>query len=224
MSLPKDTYQDLSLHYTRRLSEDLQSPVVFLLHGRGGTAHSMGPFLKIVPSNFSVISPEGRFPDTELGGKSWWKPGESTPFDKMERAKELLAFCQEAIDYHRLRPSHIIAMGFSQGAGLLSLAASLDTSPLSGIAFLSGYQERGNRGEALEIKRNCRFFIYHGSRDKILQPEPMRRLASELKGKGFDIVYQEEDLGHKVGVKTMHKLSEWLRSFQGSFQNFVLQT
>ncbi|NMC63619.1 MAG: hypothetical protein GYA55_10700 [SAR324 cluster bacterium] len=213
MLLSKEIYQDLSLRYSLRLSTDVQTPVVFLLHGRGGTAHSMGIFLKAVPPDYSVISPEGRFTDPELGGKSWWKPGESTPFDKMERAREVVAFFIEATKRHKLHPSHTIAIGFSQGAGLLSLAASLDTCPLSGIAFLSGYQERGDKGEIPALKRKCRFFIYHGSKDKILPAEAMRSLASDLKDNGFEIVYEEEELGHKVGTKTMHKLSEWLKSF-----------
>ena len=196
--------------FRARISNDPREGLVFLFHGRGGGATSMLPFIRALPPAWSVIAPEGRFPDEEIGGRDWWRYGKTSFEEKVAIARDVLAFCVRAQAHCGLRPARVAAIGFSMGAYLLSLCGALEECHFSSVGFLAGGQTRGAQGERLALRRDIAFFMAHGSLDRIVPVEEARAWAAELEKGGYRLTYVEDPVGHKIGSSGLHALKEWL--------------
>lgn len=200
----------VGLRFVHRLAPEQSAPLVVLVHGRAGDAQVMWTFDRLIPAGSTVVSFEGFLSDTK-GGFSWWDVNETDSLEAgILRARDRLALAlARYIDSKNLSPRRIVALGFSQGAVLLSAALLSGSIKLDGLAILagvvSGAGEQGGKVEATEV------FISHGTLDEIVPVESARKGAERLRAKGLRVVYLEEAVGHKVGVEGMRALREWLK-------------
>lgn len=198
------------LHHTLLLAADSSAPVVYLVHGRAGSARVMWAFRRTLPPEINIIAPEAFLPDP-VGGMSWWNvtSGQRHSQADLDLATgKLNDFISGAEEYYGLKPSKRIAIGFSQGAGLLSVVTQT-TDTLSAVALLAGFVI--TLSEELSVARaRIPVFMANGTQDDIVPVQKARDGAEYLKALGYPVTYVEEDAGHKVGIKGMRELKEWL--------------
>src|SRR5207248_441178 len=62
-----------------------------------------------------------------------------------------------------------------------------------------------------------RFFISHGTRDHILPIDRCgRRIAADLKARGYDVTFREFDGDHEIPAEVAHEGLRWVGSKPGS--------
>lgn len=193
------------------LSSDRSAPVVFLVHGRAGTYNVMWTFRRCVPDECTIIAPQAFLPDT-VGGFSWWSvaPDEQKPREQIEYAEERLKqFFERALDYYRLTPRVRLALGFSQGGGLLSKLLQRNPRAFGGIGLLASFVLK-EMGLPTDWQSNTRIFMAHGTKDGIVPVDLARQGAVYFRERGLAVEWVEDDVGHKVGTTGMRALRNWI--------------
>jgi predicted esterase len=96
--------------------------------------------------------------------------------------------------------------GFSDGASYaLSLGIANGDVFDAVIAFSPGFQA------ARDANGRPRFFVSHGTQDRVLPIERCsRRIVPALEKAGYDVTYQEFDGGHAVPAAIQGEAVEWL--------------
>ena len=218
------------------IDDSTDVPLVLLVHGRGGNAGVMWPFARLLPHQcFPVIAPQAFLADTEVGGFSWWAsqcqdslqparagqmiPGavgnDTEPRVVVESGidvacRRLEVFVERALAYYSLGKRRVLAMGFSQGAGLLTSLSLNSGVNFQAVVSLAGFLPKVARCKGVTSASLPPYFFAHGSKDKIL---PLGRVIDDiewLESIGADVTLVTDDVGHKVGVNGQKRLSQWI--------------
>jgi phospholipase/carboxylesterase len=194
-----------------------EAPVLILVHGRAGNLNVMQAFKSVIPSGTSVVSVQAPLEDPE-GGYRWWSFDSSidtSPKTKeaaFTAAKTFIDWLQDFLLEHKLKPRRIIALGFSQGAALLSCVVQVKVSLFYGVALLAGFvlksPELPETLSAAEPKP--RVFFAHGSNDEIVPLSVAQEGANYLNQNGYQVSFVSDSVGHKIGVSGMKALKIWL--------------
>ena len=160
-------------------------PLLVMLHGATQSAEDMFWYLGSTheEASVAVLAPNSR-------GTTWDAISNTFADDvtDLNRALER-TFEKAAID-----PARIALGGFSDGASY-AISLGLINGDLfnSVIAFSPGFVISG------EEHGKPRFFISHGTRDHILPIDRCgRRIAGELKARGFEVNFREFDGDHEI--------------------------
>jgi phospholipase/carboxylesterase len=188
-------------------SEPGTGRAILLLHGWTGDENSMWIFTPRLPQNYLVLSPRGITP-TPLGGYGWQREAVSSwPLaDDFDDAIQRLFGLLETIQDHAV----IDIMGFSQGAALAYTMLLKHPERIGKLAGLSGFLPQGLEDEidhrALEGKK---IFVSHGTRDDMVSLEQARSAVAGLKSAGADVIYCEEDVGHKLSAGCFRAMDDY---------------
>ena len=164
-----------------------------------------------------MVAPQAPLAD-ELGGFSWWKITENGSECKKAATFEDLQLGMGSLEkflngflelYPALKNKPIIASGFSQGAGLLSVLSLEKPSLFSSVSLLCGFipgyvYEKSYAAESLP-----KYFIFHGIEDKIIPIGKAKRAKDFLLDLGAEVDYMEDQVGHKVSSKGIKALDVW---------------
>jgi len=195
--------------------------LVLMVHGRAGSLDSKWVFGRAFSRpGFAIVAPEAPLVD-DLGGFSWWKIGSdnieskkgATDKDLEVGIDHLENFLTNFLElYPELQGKPIIASGFSQGAGLLSTLSLEKPELFSAVSLLCGFlpafvYEKSYQGQPLP-----KYFIFHGTEDKIITLEKAEKYKAFLEAQGADVSYQQDSVGHKVSSAGIKALAEWLKS------------
>jgi phospholipase/carboxylesterase len=184
--------------------------VILLLHGWTGDENAMWIFTPRLPENYLVLSPRGITP-TPIGGYGWQRDGVSSwPLagdfdDAIQQLFGLLESFngQAAID----------VMGFSQGAALAYTMLLKYPERIGKLAGLSGFLPQGLEDEiASRTLEGKRIFVSHGTRDDLVSLEQARSAVALLKSAGADVIYCEEDVGHKLSAGCFRAMDDYFKS------------
>jgi predicted esterase len=165
---------------------DKPLPLLVMLHGATQRAGDMFRYLGSAhkQADVAVLAPNS--------AEITWDAIHSSTFgedvDYLDRVLKRV-FETAAID-----PSRVSVGGFSDGATYaLSLGLINGDFFKSIVAFSPGFVISGdNHGKP-------RIFISHGTRDHILPIDRCgRRIAGELRGKGYDVTFREFDGDHEI--------------------------
>ena len=179
-----DKERDAILHIPKGAG-DGPLPLLVMLHGATQNAEDMFDYLGATPDEAGVVvlAPKSR----EI---TWDAIRGNFGFDveflnrALERTFELVA----------VDPKRITVGGFSDGASY-AISLGLINGDLFNrvLAFSPGFIIDGTpKGKPL-------FFISHGTRDHILPIDRAgRRVAAELKVRGYDVVFREFDGDHEI--------------------------
>jgi len=204
----------VGLRFIDRPGASATSPLVVLVHGRAGTREVMWSFDRCIPKSASIVAFEAFLPD-RVGGFSWWDF--EAPGSKREAiaaaAKTLSCALERFIEFEGLAPSSIVALGFSQGAVLLSSAMLSGDVSLVGLGILAGLvpQPEG----PTHILGRPQVFVAHGTEDSVITIERARQSAAFLRDLGLDVTLVEDEVGHKVGIQGTRALKNWLFTLLG---------
>lgn len=205
---------ELGLVHRLRAGADPQSPLVVFVHGRAGECSVMWPFSRCVPERHAIILPQAQAPD-KIGGFSWWDidDRDNRTVATHAAAEKVYEFVQRSLKYYALSPRYILAFGFSQGAGLLSLLVQLHPELFRGVALLAGFLIKSER--PLPSKAALpKIFMAHGSEDTIVTLSRAEESQHFFRDCGATVEFHTDPVAHKVGSNGMRTLKEWCAGFE----------
>lgn len=200
----KDAVDNTGLEHSFLLNQDSEAPLILMVHGKAGTHRVMSIFNRSLPKNCNVLLPQANLADP-IGGYSWWL--ENTEEEFLKGAKELENFYLNSLEYYKLKPKYVIAIGFSQGGAVLSVLSQLKPNYFKSICMLASFYIDI---KGLETTRYPDFFIAHGTSDEVIPFLRAEKGYNYLKSQGVDVYFTYEDIGHKVGSKSLKELKEFL--------------
>jgi phospholipase/carboxylesterase len=194
-----------------RPAEQQPARVLLLIHGWTGDENSMWVFARNLPDTDWIVAPRAPYP-TSPSGYSWrpQRPGahDRPAFEDLEPAvASLLGFVDAYAAENHLAASQFDAMGFSQGAALLTVVALLHPERIGRAGILAGFVPQGAErladGEPLKGKS---FFVAHGTQDELVPIGVARASVRVLEAAGADITYCEDAVGHKLSARCLRAL------------------
>jgi phospholipase/carboxylesterase len=189
-------------------------PVYLLLHGLTGDEDVMWVFASRLPANALLIAPRGLH--TSASGGYSWLPDSG-------RKWPVVADFQPAVDaiLELLNPnffptadfSKLHLVGFSQGAALSYTFGLLQADKIRALAGLSGFlPEDAPQYIAGQPLRGKRIFTAHGTQDDTVPVERARWAVQTLQQAGAQVVYCEDDVGHKLSASCFNGLEGFFKN------------
>lgn len=179
-------------------ASDKPLPLLIMLHGATQRADDMFRYLGPAheEAGVAVLAPNS-------AGTTWDKLGNRAFGDDVFYINQMLerVFETTAID-----PARVSVGGFSDGATYaLSLGLVNGDFFKSIVAFSPGFVISG------EAYGKPRIFISHGIHDHILPIDRCgRRIAGELKVKGYDVTFREFDGDHEIPADVSREGLSWV--------------
>lgn len=172
-------------------------PLLLFLHGATQSADDMFGYLDSAPeeTGVAILAPNSRDTTWDAITGSF---GPDVEF--LNRALERV-FENATID-----PARIAVGGFSDGA-TYAIALGLRNGDLFKrvVSFSPGFVIDG------KPQGKPRFFISHGTRDRILPIDRCgRRIAADLKARGYEVTFREFDGGHGIPAEVMREGLRWV--------------
>lgn len=199
----------MSLEFRFRPPSSSDSPILFMVHGRGGDKNVMWTFNRAAPEGWGLYAPQAPLSDS-IGGFSWWLIDAHNKSEQIENAALLL---RNFIAEHSGGARALVAAGFSQGAGLLSLLMQREPSLFKGVALLAGFVLKEPK---VESAQRSRVFMGHGTLDETISIETALAGAERLKAAGFELEFHQDPVGHKIGSASMRALKDFLDSLSAT--------
>ncbi|HUG33907.1 MAG TPA: hypothetical protein VMJ90_03990 [Anaerolineales bacterium] len=202
--------------------------LMLLIHGYTGDENSMWVFARDLSQHYWMIAPRAPHP-SETTGYSWrplQNPDPSTgpvgqsgqgfgnpTLDQLRSPAEALIRLIDAYQASAgIEADQFDVMGFSQGAVMSNVLAFLYPQRVRKIGILAGFVPKGL--EELVPSRPLTekpFFVAHGTRDETVTIDRARASMDLLELAGAQVIYCEDEVGHKVSVTCLHALKNFFR-------------
>ena len=198
-----------------RESEGPNARLLLLIHGLTGDENSMWVFAKDLPANYWMVAP--RAPHTVDAGGYSWRPSQfgnlDTPgLDWLRQSAEALIGLVDAYSASvGLDASVFDVMGFSQGAAMCNVLTFLYPQRVRRAGILAGFVPNGL--EELVSQRPLEgkpFFVAHGTKDETVTVERARASIALLEKAGAQVTYCEDEVAHKMSLKCLRSLKQFL--------------
>ncbi len=203
-------------HWTLRVRPAKQDPrrLLLLVHGWTGDENSMWVFARNLSERYWIIAPRAPY-TTSPSGYSWRprRPGvhDRPTYDDLQPAVDsLLSLIDSYAAGNHLDASQFDAMGFSQGAALISILAVLHPERVGRVGVLAGFVPRGaeHLAENQPLKGKS-FFVAHGTLDDLVPIDVARTSVQVLEAAGANVTYCEDEVGHKLSAKCLRALETY---------------
>jgi phospholipase/carboxylesterase len=199
---------------TRRPDGEGPFPVILMLHGWTGNEKAMWVFAGRMPMDALLLAPRAPYP-SPLGGYSWHAQQHQVwPWvDDFNPALEALFQMLSGRHFPEADFSSMVLVGFSQGAAMAYALALQHPKRVRALVGLSGFMPDG--AEALARYRpldGAPVFTAHGSTDRLVSVERARQSVRILEEAGAEVVYCEDDVGHKLGAGCFKGMEKFIRS------------
>lgn len=208
------TFKDWTLRV--RQSQDASPRLMLLIHGLTGDENSMWVFAQNLPSHYWMVAPRAPHASQMAQGGYTWSATRTESEDRpgvedLRAATEaLIRLVDEYAASLGLDASTFDVMGFSQGAAMSSLLASLYPERIRKVGILAGFVPGGLEelvsGRPLEGKP---FFVAHGTKDETVTIERARESIELLEQSGARVTFCEDEVGHKVSVTCLRALKSF---------------
>jgi phospholipase/carboxylesterase len=198
-----------------RPSDSVTPRLLVLIHGWTGDENSMWVFTRRFSPDYWMIAPRAPHASESTGFS--WRPLEEGTFGRPSleslnsSAEALIQMIDEYAASVKLDAAQFDAIGFSQGAAVVTALGSLYTQRVRKMGVLAGfvpYQfETIVETRPLEGKH---IFVAHGTQDQIITVDRARTSMTLLEQAGATITYCEDEVGHKLSSKCLRALEAYL--------------
>jgi len=206
---PSDARGELDFQHRFVPAEGGDATTLLLLHGTGGNEDDLLPLGRALSPTAALLSPRGKV--LENGMPRFFRRLAEGVFDEEDlkrRTGELAHFVEAAVREYGLDPSHVYAVGFSNGA---NIAASLLLSRpglLSGAVLLRAMVPF--EPETTPDLSGVPVYLAAGRRDQMIPQESTERLAEILRAAGANLTLDWQPGGHGIGPAEVEAARRWL--------------
>jgi len=203
---------DLTFEHVYQPAPHPHAPTLLLLHGTGGDEHDMIPLGGLLPGA-NLLSPRGQV--LERGMPRFFRRLAEGVFDIEDlrtRAGELADFVTAAAAHYGFNPSHVVAMGFSNGANIASAVLLLRPGVLKGAVLFRAMVPL--EPDPLPALSGTRVLISNGEVDPIVSREETERLARLLHRAGAGVELHWQPAGHQLMPADFSVAKAWLQSIK----------
>lgn len=201
--------------WQRKVEHGDDIPLLVMLHGLTGDEVSMSLFSVRIPDNYFVISPRGLFLSPS-GGFSWTRFNqgyESVSVGDFTDGIDALNRLLTPANFPNVDLNRLSLLGFSQGAALAFTFAVLFPKRIKCVAGLSAFLPHDLKKMRMDRPlTHKRVYLAHGLKDEIIPIENARITAKVLESMGADIIYCEDDVGHKISADCFRGLGDYFRN------------
>ena len=190
--------------------------LLLLIHGLSGDENSMWVFARDLPAHYWMVAPRAPY-TAEIGGYSW-RPHETSETsrshseelrDSAEALMRIIDTYQASAGLNAVQP--IDVLGFSQGAAISSLLAFLYPDRINKLGILAGFVPSGMAELAAQRPLEGKsVFVAHGTKDESVPVDQARASIKILEQAGAQVMYCEDEVGHKVSLTCLHALRKFL--------------
>ena len=183
-------------------------PVFLLLHGTGGTEHSLLALAEMIDPQAAVLSVRGNV--LENGMPRFFRRLAEGIFDEEDlvfRTKELNDFLNEAAEQYSFDRQNIVAIGYSNGANIAASLLYHYEDALKGAILHHPMVPR--RGIQLPNLQGTPVFIAAGINDPICPQQEASDLEQTLTAAKADVVVHWENYGHQLTQSEVLAAKQW---------------
>lgn len=201
----------MNLHTQLVRGESPTSPLFVFVHGKAGHRDIMRIFSRSIPEGANQIFVEAPYPDRR-GGFSWWDTDlEEFPVSQFEESLIALERVFSSLESNfGIQPEKVTALGFSQGAGILSYLLLSGRISLNALVILAGFVKWPDE---LSTKRGATSVLWaHGESDEVVPITRARSDSNRLREIGYKVDFVSDPVGHKVGTSGMRALKSFCLS------------
>ncbi len=212
-------FMPLINHFVPGVGEN--APLCVLVHGRAFDMYAMRVFERALPQQSHRLYVQAPFEDPK-GGFCWWNMSvNQDPFDGVRALSSFLLrdlpLVVRSGEVHPEAP--ICAYGFSQGAAALSGFIQEHPTFFRKAALLAGFvlelenvpfdTKGAEPDDRFTVRPRTRVLMIHGTEDEVIPLHRAHDGGRLLRSRGFDVEVMENDVGHKIGVDGMRRLTLW---------------
>ena len=191
--------------------EETKSLTLLLLHGTGGDENDLLPLGRRLAPDAALLSPRGRV--LENGAPRFFRRLAEGVFDEADlkfRANELADFVGRAAGRYRFDKSHVVAIGYSNGANIASAMMLLRPRLLRGAALF--LPMRPFVPEQMPDLSGVPIFIAAGRFDPVISSEATEDLVTLLRDAEAVVSAYSVAAGHNLTGDEMEQARAWLLS------------
>jgi predicted esterase len=202
--------EDLGFIHRFVPAEDQASgETLLVLHGTGGNENDLVGIGQTIAPGAAILSPRGKV--LENGAPRFFKRLAEGVFDPKEvrsRAEELARFIRAAITKYGLEASRIYALGYSNGANIVSTVMFIQPELLQGAVLFRPmvvYEP-----EELGDLSGAGVFISAGRIDPIVPVKSVERLVDLFESSHAEVTLKWQSAGHNLVPSEVREASDWL--------------
>ncbi|RLL53050.1 carboxylesterase [Mariprofundus sp. EBB-1] len=210
-------------HLTVDTGENPQASVIWL-HGLGADGHDFEPIVPQLnlPKELAVrfIFPHAPSMPVSLNGgyimPAWYDIEQSDLGIEHDRdgIMQSAQSIQMLIEQEQMQgaPTHrIILAGFSQGAAMALHVGLRQSTPLAGIAALSGYLLLPTETDTWHSNsKETSIFMAHGVHDPVVAYALGERSYRKLKDQDYDVQWHSYPMQHNVCPEEINHIGKWI--------------
>lgn len=194
------------------------APVAVLLHGRGSDEHDLQGLTRLLPRDWTVVTPRAPYPGAPWGygpGWAWYRylKEDQIVVDTLEHSLSALdAFLDRLPEVLGREPGPLVLGGFSQG-GTTSLAYALRRSGSRGVRAvlnLSGFLEASLDLSAASSAPPV--FWGHGLMDPAIPHGLAVRGRARLVDAGGRVTARDYAIGHWIVPEEIDEAAQMVRT------------
>lgn len=203
-----------------RKPQTMHPRLLVMLHGWTGDENSMWVFARGLPSDYWIIAPRAPHPADPSGYS--WRPPQPQMFGRpsLETLHPAADGLMQLIDEYSASVTHrgqvdarqFDLMGFSQGAAMTNVMGMLYPERVRKMGVLAGFVPSGL--EEMIAKRPLagkEVFVAHGTLDQMIPIDRARASIGLLEQAGAQVVYCEDEVGHKLSANCLRALETYLK-------------
>jgi len=188
---------------------------LLLLHGTGGNEHDLIPLGRELDPNAALLSPRGKI--LENGMPRFFRRLAEGVFDVedlKQRTNELADFVAAAVRQHRLAADRVVAVGYSNGANIVTSMLLLRPEILrTAILFRTMVPLVPDN---LPDLSSVRVWIGAGDQDPIIPASETQRLATLFRRGGADVTIRFAHATHGLTNDEVKMARLWLEELKSS--------
>lgn len=193
-------------------SEKDTKEIFVLIHGWSGNEDSMSIFSSIIPKIHSIVFPRGIL-EINSGNYGWVDFREKKPtFDDYGHVSEKLfrSITELTKNFNLTQDSFKLNLiGFSQGAAICATLSIIFPTFIRKVALLAGFLPDSPPIIVDNSLSSIKYYIAHGTDDQIVNFNKSLELKHYLQQNGANVVFCQEEIGHKVGKNCLRNLKNF---------------
>ncbi len=197
-----------------------QSPnprLLVLLHGWTGDENSMWIFTRGLSPDYWMMAPRGPHAADPSGFS--WRPLQLSTFGMpslemlLPAAEGLIKLIDEYSASVKVDALQFDLIGFSQGAAMTNLMGILYPHRIRKMGVLAGFVPSG-LDKLIQQKplAGKKVFVAHGTQDQMIPIDRARASMELLEQAGAQVIYCEDEVGHKLSANCLRALESYLSS------------